>query len=223
MPHVAEILPHVRQELTYSTWSISWVLMFWRRKEPGHQHSWYWLRWAETIRSHTLRVKALNCIWILYMWRIVLYKHVFFLSLLNWNCTKWPNNFAHRSGFAFVGDCIIFPIFFMIFSCWVYVILHYLFCFRFTAYYNEDTVKRVRSDTESPCFCEEPPAMFCETDSSNYNKGLILVQSSSRILSVTCFQNETHVCWIIFWKMHKFVCNYSLNPCNAETRIFPEK
>ena len=30
MTHVVEILPHVKQELTYSTQSISWVLMSWR-------------------------------------------------------------------------------------------------------------------------------------------------------------------------------------------------
>ena len=39
---VVEILPQIRQEPTYSTWSISWLLMSWRRKEPGHQQSWYW-------------------------------------------------------------------------------------------------------------------------------------------------------------------------------------
>ena len=39
---VAEIFPHVRQELTYSTWSISWALMSWWHKEPGHQQPWYW-------------------------------------------------------------------------------------------------------------------------------------------------------------------------------------
>ena len=32
----------VRQERTYSTWPISWLLMSWRRKEPGHQQPWYW-------------------------------------------------------------------------------------------------------------------------------------------------------------------------------------
>ena len=39
---VVEILPQIRQEPTYSTWSISWLLMSWRRKEPGHQQPWYW-------------------------------------------------------------------------------------------------------------------------------------------------------------------------------------
>ena len=34
---VFEILPQIRQEPTYSTQSISWLLMSWRRKEPGHQ------------------------------------------------------------------------------------------------------------------------------------------------------------------------------------------
>ena len=37
MTQVVEILPQVRQEPTYSTQSISWLLMSWRRKEPGHQ------------------------------------------------------------------------------------------------------------------------------------------------------------------------------------------
>ena len=39
---VVEILPHIIQEHTYSTKSISWLLMSWRRKEPGHQTPWYW-------------------------------------------------------------------------------------------------------------------------------------------------------------------------------------
>ena len=39
---VAEIPPRVRQGPTYSTWSISWPLMSWRRKEPGHQQPCYW-------------------------------------------------------------------------------------------------------------------------------------------------------------------------------------
>ena len=49
---VDEILSHVRQELTCSTWSIiSWVLMPWRCKEPGHQQPCWWLCWTGTIRS----------------------------------------------------------------------------------------------------------------------------------------------------------------------------
>ena len=42
MAQVVEILPQIRQEPTYSTWSVSWLLMSWRRKEPGHQQPWYW-------------------------------------------------------------------------------------------------------------------------------------------------------------------------------------
>ena len=66
-----EILPQVRQELHYheflllfyccvlleiklttttTTWSISWVLMSWRRKEPGHRQPWYLLCWTKYIR-----------------------------------------------------------------------------------------------------------------------------------------------------------------------------
>ena len=40
MTQVVGILPQVRQWLTYSTKSISWELMSWRRKEPGHQQPW---------------------------------------------------------------------------------------------------------------------------------------------------------------------------------------
>ena len=39
---VVEIPPRVRQGPAYSTYSISWLLMSWRRKEPGHQQPWYW-------------------------------------------------------------------------------------------------------------------------------------------------------------------------------------
>ena len=42
MTQVVEILPQIRQGPTYSTQSISWLLMSWRRKEPGHQQPWYW-------------------------------------------------------------------------------------------------------------------------------------------------------------------------------------
>ena len=39
---VVEIPLQIRQEPTYATSSISWLLMSWRRKEPGHQQPWYW-------------------------------------------------------------------------------------------------------------------------------------------------------------------------------------
>ena len=48
---VVEILPQVRQEFAYSTQSVSWVLMSWRRKEPRHQQPWYWLWWTGSILS----------------------------------------------------------------------------------------------------------------------------------------------------------------------------
>ena len=51
MTQVAEILPQVRKELTYSRLSISWVLMSWRLNEPGHQQSRYELCWIELIQS----------------------------------------------------------------------------------------------------------------------------------------------------------------------------
>ena len=37
MTHVLKILPQIRPGPTYSTLSISLLLMSWRRKEPGHQ------------------------------------------------------------------------------------------------------------------------------------------------------------------------------------------
>ena len=51
MTQVVEILPQVRQELIYSTLSISWVLMPWWCKEPRHQQPRYWLCWTELIWS----------------------------------------------------------------------------------------------------------------------------------------------------------------------------
>ena len=45
MTQVFEIFPHIGQEDTYSTKSISGVLMSWRHKEPGYQQPgqpWYW-------------------------------------------------------------------------------------------------------------------------------------------------------------------------------------
>ena len=58
---IVEILPHVRQELTYSTWSVSWVLMSWRCKEPGHQQPWYLLCWTGKFGPSMLRVKRQIC------------------------------------------------------------------------------------------------------------------------------------------------------------------
>ena len=53
---VLKILPQVRPGPTYSTLSISWLLMSWRRKEPGHQQPWYWPSWTDvTLRVNTLR------------------------------------------------------------------------------------------------------------------------------------------------------------------------
>ena len=39
---VVEILLQIREEPTYSTKTISWLLMSWQRKEPGHQQPWHW-------------------------------------------------------------------------------------------------------------------------------------------------------------------------------------
>ena len=58
MTQVVEILPQVRPGYTYSTQSISWLLVPWRRKEPGHQQPWYWPSLTEITRSphlNTLR------------------------------------------------------------------------------------------------------------------------------------------------------------------------
>ena len=48
---LVKILSRVRQEITYSTLSITWVLMTWWHKEPGHQQPWYLLCWTELILS----------------------------------------------------------------------------------------------------------------------------------------------------------------------------
>ena len=42
MTQVLKIHPEVREGPTYSIKSISWLLMSWQRKEPGHQQPWYW-------------------------------------------------------------------------------------------------------------------------------------------------------------------------------------
>ena len=47
MTQVFKILPDVRPGPTYSTQSISWLLMSWRREEPGHQQPWYWPSYTE--------------------------------------------------------------------------------------------------------------------------------------------------------------------------------
>ena len=39
---VVEIPPRVKPGPAYFTQSISWLLISWRRKEPGHQQTWYW-------------------------------------------------------------------------------------------------------------------------------------------------------------------------------------
>ena len=59
MTEVIEILPQLRQERAYFTWSISWVLMPWQHKEPGHQQPWYWLCWTESIRWYQATTKLM--------------------------------------------------------------------------------------------------------------------------------------------------------------------
>ena len=57
MTQVVEILPKVRQDLTYPTQSISWVLMSWRHKELGHQQPWWLQCWIKLIRSPHVKGK----------------------------------------------------------------------------------------------------------------------------------------------------------------------
>ena len=64
MMQLFEILPHERQGPVYSTYSIAWLLMTWRRKEPGHQQLWYWLhfsplRWHRYLKSFLIKDKHL--------------------------------------------------------------------------------------------------------------------------------------------------------------------
>ena len=40
--HTIKILPRGRHVPIYLVWSIPWLLMPWRHKEPGHQQPWYW-------------------------------------------------------------------------------------------------------------------------------------------------------------------------------------
>ena len=51
MTQTVQILPQVRQELAYSMQSISWVLMSWQLKEPGHRQPRYLLYWTKLTRS----------------------------------------------------------------------------------------------------------------------------------------------------------------------------
>ena len=55
MAQVLKILPRVRPVPTYSTQSISLLLLSWRRKEPGHQQEWYWpsqtkITWSPDVK-----------------------------------------------------------------------------------------------------------------------------------------------------------------------------
>ena len=67
---VVKILPQVRQELTYSTKSVSWVLMSAWCMESGHQQPWYLLCETGLIRfshvkglSYTLFIHIANIIY----------------------------------------------------------------------------------------------------------------------------------------------------------------
>ena len=59
MRQVVEILPQVIEELIYSTYSISWLLMSWHCKEPGHQQPWYFF-WTKLIRPPQVRVNIIT-------------------------------------------------------------------------------------------------------------------------------------------------------------------
>ena len=43
MTQVIGIFPHERPRLVFFTWTISWLLMTWKCKEPRHHQPWYWL------------------------------------------------------------------------------------------------------------------------------------------------------------------------------------
>ena len=62
LTQVLKTLPQVREGPTYSIQSISWLLMSWRRKEPGHQQPWYWPSQTEITRSP--HVKGFNSTWL---------------------------------------------------------------------------------------------------------------------------------------------------------------
>ena len=47
---IFEILPRGRQGPIYSAPSISWLLVTWRRKDPGHQESWDWHSYPGILR-----------------------------------------------------------------------------------------------------------------------------------------------------------------------------
>ena len=42
MAHLTKIPPYGRQGSLCPIYSTLWLLMTWRRKEPGYQQSWYW-------------------------------------------------------------------------------------------------------------------------------------------------------------------------------------
>ena len=58
MTQTGEMFPLGRQRPGCPTESIPWLLMSWRRKEPGHQQPWYWLN---SPGFNTRRVKLLIC------------------------------------------------------------------------------------------------------------------------------------------------------------------
>ena len=60
MIQVVEILPQVIPGHTYSTKSISWLLMPWRRKGPWHEQPWYCPSLTEITRSPHVTNKGLS-------------------------------------------------------------------------------------------------------------------------------------------------------------------
>ena len=69
MTQVVEFFPHVRQEPTYFTYSVSWLLMTWWWKEPGHQQPWYWPSWNEVTRSLHVKGHDINfAFWCIEAW-----------------------------------------------------------------------------------------------------------------------------------------------------------
>ena len=50
-----EILPCVAQGAIYPAWLMQWLLMDWRRKEPGHQQLWCWPSYPVIFRLQSQR------------------------------------------------------------------------------------------------------------------------------------------------------------------------
>ena len=92
LTQVLKIPPQVRPGPIYSTQSISWLLMSWRRKEPGHQQPWYWPIQTELTRSPHVITRFFKYVYMLFNSGWITVSNVWHFKIMWYLLILWENH-----------------------------------------------------------------------------------------------------------------------------------